>query len=207
MKIAVWYHCVFTGERIPSEDNAIAIACEQMDALKQSGLADAADEIHVGVNGGERDALNICEIMPVKSVLHLNPGGQSELATMKIMRDWLKPGWAVLYHHIKGIQHPMHHGFHNWRRSMERVCVWRWRTCVNKLIEGYETVGAHWLLNPMPGQKYWAGNFWWATSEYLMTLPPFDPDTHERRYEAEVWIGKSDHYPKLMDFFPKMPLH
>lgn len=204
MKIAVWYHCVINGPRIPSEQWAIDIVTEQMVALSVSGLTNAATEIHIGVNGGDADAMLVSAIAPNKSIVHVNSGGETELATMKRLRDWLAPGWLVFYHHIKGVQHHPSHGFHNWRRNMEKVCVWNWEECVAALKGGAHTCGARW--STPYDQHYWAGNFWWATSEHLMTLPPFDPDVHERRYEAEVWIGKSPYLPITVDFHPGMPM-
>jgi len=208
MKIAVWYHCVLSGTRIPSENNAIAILSEQMSSLKRSGLADAAHEIHIGINGSDSDALTVCAFAPERSVLHISPNGDTELPTMNAMRNWLKPGWAVLYHHIKGVQHPANHSFHNWRRGMERVCVFEWQACVSAL-DRYDTVGSRWHT-PYPTQRYWPGNFWWARSEYLMGLAPLvDPQYHNRtewdnRYEAEVWIGKCNGQPKILDLNPHL---
>jgi hypothetical protein len=212
MKIAVWYHCVLTGPRIPSTDHAIAVLSSQMSALRDSGLAAAADRIDVCVNGNDSDALTVCAFIPEKSSLHMNPDGQSELPTLHRLRNWLKPGWAVLYHHIKGVQYPNHPVWDNWRKCMERACVWNWRTCVQYLEKGFDTVGAHWLRNKEytlipPGQKYWGGTFWWATSDYLLTLPELAADSHENRYEAEVWIGKSSRQPKVHDFEPHWPMH
>lgn len=209
MKIAVWYHCLITGPRIPSEDNAIGILSEQMADLKASALAEQADEIHIGVNGPDHDLLTVSCFVPDRSILHANHDGQSELATMALLQRWLKPGWAVLYHHIKGVQHAPNAGFHNWRRNMQRVCVLGWRECVMALENGYDTAGAHWFTperGALPGQRYWPGNFWWSKSEHLMTLPKLPEDKYERRYDAEDWVGKSPRYPRFKDFWKHMPL-
>lgn len=208
MKIAVWYHCVITGERIPQTDTPVNILCEQMHALEASGLAAAADEIHIGVNGAESDTLLVAALSPEKAKVEFNPGGKTELATLRRLRGWLKPGWAVLYHHSKAAQHDASNVFyHEWRRRMERACVWNWRPCVEALRQGYHTAGNQWTVpfdGPTfpPGQRYWAGNFWWATSEHLLSLGPLvEPqyeqrDEFENRYEAEVWIGKSPYAPR-----------
>lgn len=209
MNIAVWYHCVVSGPRIPSEDNAIGIVAEQMFSLKESGLASAASEIHIGVNGSQSDALLVSCFIPDKSAVHPDPNGQTELSTMSQMQRWLKPGWMVLYHHTKGIQHALNAPFHAWRRKMEQVCVWAWKDCVLSLERGFDTCGAHWFTpdrGALPGQRYWPGNFWWARSDYLLTLPTLPPDRYERRYDAEDWIGKSGRPPRFRDLWRDMPL-
>jgi hypothetical protein len=205
MRIAIWYHCVISGPRIPSTDNAIAILTDQMWALKESGLSDAADELHIGFNGTDSEALTLCGLIPDKCLLHMNNSGQTELATMSRLQNWLTPGWAVLYHHMKAVQYPLNDVRHDWRRRMEFICVWSWQSCLAALKRGFDTCGGHWYT-PMPNQKYWPGNFWWATSDYLMTLPKLDQDQHDRRYEAEVWIGKGSKHPKVQDFQPGMKL-
>jgi hypothetical protein len=116
----------------------------------------------------------------------------------------------VLYHHIKGVQYPNSPVHDRWRKCMEQACVWNWRECVRLLESGLDTVGAHWLTRtkyPMlgPGQRYWGGNFWWATSDYLLTLPPLPEDTWSNRYLAEDWIGKSPINPRIHDFAPHWP--
>lgn len=208
-RIVIWYHCVIRGSRIPNGDVAFDIVAEQMNALIQSGLSSAASEIHIGINGTDSDGLTVACVAPVNSQIHINHGGESELATMRRMRESLQAGMAIFYHHCKGVQHDPRSGFHNWRRSMERVSVWDWRTCVQMLDAGYDTCGCHWFTQrngALPGQRYWPGNFWWAKSEHLMTLPPFKPDHFDNRYEAEDWIGKSPMHPRHRDLWPNMPL-
>lgn len=212
MKISVWYHCIIRGPRIPDEDHAFHLACEQIGAISSSGLAQIAEEIHVGLNGNDEDALMISSVMPNKAKLHINgPEAQSEIATLRLLRQSLEPGMAVLYHHIKGVQFPNNPTWKNWRKCMENVCVWNWPFCVRLLEQGADTVGPHWMSSATcsvidNSQRYWGGNFWWATSDYLLTLPPLPPDTHENRYEAEVWIGKSPRDPHIVNLARHNPM-
>lgn len=211
MKLVVWYHCVLSGPRLPSEDHALAIYTEQMRALQDSGLAQNA-AIHIAVNGGDGDALLAASLAPDNAVLHVNgPQACSEVTTLERLRQSLAPGQFLLYHHIKGVQHPHQPVYERWRHCMERVCVWNWRTCVQALAD-FETVGPHWMHNSTcniipPSQKYWGGNFWWARTDYLLKLPPLGPDTWAARYEAEVWIGKAGRAPKVRDFARHFPMN
>jgi hypothetical protein len=70
--------------------------------------------------------------------------------------------------------------------------VERWRECVGKLGQGYDTVGYTRCERPLP---HFQGNFWWATSQYLRTLD--DPRTikfipsvanQNERHKCEFWL-------------------
>lgn len=214
MKIEVWYHCILSGPRVPNSDYAVRLLQEQMIALRDSRLLDEADEFYIGINGGYSDALLASAMSPCARVQMLvnGPEAQTELATLARLQALLKPGRAVFYHHIKGVQHPNDKVYDRWRTCMTDACVWNWRECHMLLDSGhYDTVGAHWLTQkqyPMVGkdQRYWGGNFWWATSDYLQTLPKVAPDTQDNRYEAEVWIGQGPRAPRIYDFRPHWPL-
>lgn len=211
VKIAIFYHCVLSGPRIPSEDYAVVLLQSQMNALNDSGLSDAADEIHLGINDNNGSAILLCAFAPGKSILKIHVDGQSELATLLDLQAWLKPGWFVMYHHMKGVCYPGNPVWERWRQCMEKVCVWNWEECVDALAKGYDTVGAHWLTHNKysmvhRSHRYWGGNFWWARSDYLMTLPPLPPDSHAARYDAEVWIGSGKQNPSVLDFAPHWPM-
>lgn len=208
--IAIFYHCILSGgEPAVATDHMIAIIGEQMRALKESGLEEAAQVIVIGVNGGPHDSLLLLDIAPGKSQVEYNETGTAELPTMKRMQDWCRehPGWLVLYHHTKGAIHPVGSAYHRWRQCMERVVIWNWRKCVADLMTGMESVGAHWLqpeVMPFIGPwAYWGGNFWWATSDFINTLPPIDITLG--RYEAEVWIGRGPRRPRVKDYAPHFP--
>lgn len=212
MKIAVFYHCKIAGEGIPNEDYAVNILYSQMNALKKSGLDDAAQEIHVGVNGNDSESLLVSAIIPSKSRLYVHGhSSRSEIPTQKEIEKWL-PGhedWFVLYHHSKGVTHPDNMAFDAWRLRMERTCVDNWRLCVNDLQRGFDVVGCHWLTpEKFPGMvtsPFFGGTFWWATAKYLMQLPPLPEATWANRFEAESWIGRRRPYPIVMDYIPGWP--
>ena len=211
--LAVFYHCKLSGEGIPSPDFAESIMCSQMYALNQSGLSEAASEIHIGVNGDDCDAMTACSLAPSKSVVHAH-GKQSrtEIPTQKILRSWL-PGhedWYVLYHHIKGVTHPGDVNYQRWRENMEKVCVWGWRDCISNLDSGFDAAGAHWLTpEKYPStvnSPFFGGTFWWTTVRYLMQLPDLMEPTWQNRFDAEGWIGKRRPYPRVMDYLPCWPI-
>lgn len=211
MKIAVFMHCIVSGQNMPKDRTAWNVLLEQMAALTGSGLAGGADEIHFCVSG--TDALDVATIAPAKSQVHSQPDKQDgERPTIEFLAAWVKqhPDWAVCYHHMKGSS-LAGDPYHKWRRCMERAVIWNWRACVNDLINGTETVGAHWIdpwKSPAPNRTgYWGGNFWWANSNYLRRLPPLpdQPAINGKCYWAELWIGLSGKRPLLRDYCPHWP--
>jgi len=208
--IAVWYHCIVSSPTIDS-DHALNILEDQMSALQSSGLAKASAFTFIGCNGFESDLVPILMHAPGDCTVKHFPKGQSEIPTMDSMRQWCKinPGYNVFYHHIKGVSHGPTDPYKKWRQCMERVCVHQWRQCVMALEDGFDSCGAHWLTpehNGLVTIPMWGGNFWWATSDFVATLPEFHEDTHENRFEAESWIGMGPRRPKVKDFAPHWPM-
>lgn len=199
MKIAVFYHAVLHSPIQDFGEQAMEILLEQLSSLKRSGLDSSATEVHIGIN--EEDTLLLASLCPEKSTIHsTGDGTQGEKPTMMLMQQWI-PGhedWLVCYHHMKGVAHS-NDGYRGWRRCMQEAVIHQWNRCVSALQNGFDTVGAHWKTNL--DQKYWAGNFWWATAKYLGTLPPLNPKTlNGRYYEGEVWIGKGNpRYHQIMN--------
>jgi len=212
--ISIFYHALLSGGDPPANpDNCLRIFVEQMDTLNFTGLREAAKYIAVGISGTDENYMMARSIVPWNGMVFFhNKAGVGELPTMKHMQEWcsLNPGHAVLYFHTKGAIHNGSPPYEAWRRCMERVVLWKWRDCVTDLTDkGKDSAGAHWLTPaayPFIGRTpYWGGNFWWATSDFINTLPPIDVTLS--RYEAEVWIGRGRRYPKVRDYAPHFPMN
>jgi hypothetical protein len=194
-------------------ENCINIFAEQMAALKDSGLLNAASEFHVGVNGDEADALVAAQLAGDKAwVICHGPQAKTELSTQHVLQKWLPghQGWRVLYHHSKGASyHPGDAFPGQWRRCMERAVVWGWQTCMAEMDKGAEACGCHWLTPERWGSvirtPFFGGTFWWATADFLMTLPKLPEDVWANRFEAESWIGRGPRRPLVVDFHPDWP--
>lgn len=214
MKIAVFYHCLLTmnGELLPT---ALSIIAEQMEQMQDSGLTDSADEIHIGINGGSDDYLYAMGLFPEKANLRFH-GDQcrNENRTILMIEEFARThaGWNILYFHAKGATHlATNTNYHAWRYCMMHHVVNEWARCVGDLDGGFDTCGCHWIRGLVPGQNLWGGNFWWATSAFLQTLPSImncariktgqsKLDDLETRYEAEVWIGNGKRMPVTRDY-------
>lgn len=202
--IAIFHHtCLNLGT--PAHANFILK--EQVDVMTEFGLLDAAQHVFVGVNGPAEDVAVVASMHHPKAVVFPNPKNEwpgGEVPTLRALRDFClgNPSLNVLYLHMKGLTHvPGSHGHgHNtsWRHNMTHVVVKNWKRCVELLDGGFESVGNWW--NVAPNGSYWAGNFWWATSDFISTLPPIVTDGHHSggRYEAEVWIGRGPRLPKIV---------
>lgn len=215
--IAIFYHCL-THMGTPPElrENAVNIIREQMDALTESGLLYECSEFIAGVNGGSESHELLRLLIPSKAriVLH-GLESRAENLTIIEIEKFVKthPDWHVLYFHVKGATHDPGSDYGKfagrWRRCMMRRCVTEWRQAVAELDAGFEAVGCHWLtgMGHDKSQHYFAGTFWWATSNFLATVPSMYLRDRiresgianvESRYEAEVWIGNG-RMPKIKD--------
>lgn len=216
--IVIFYHCVF---RIREQwlPDAIPIVREQMRALKDSGLEDAASEIYIGVNG-DVPTFDEGRLFPEKSrVMYHGLQCRNELRTLLLMEDWCRSrkGEAhVLYFHSKGATHALDSDYAismatPWRRRMMKHCVGQWRMCVAHL-QKYEAVGCHWLTGQGHdhSQHYFAGTFYWVRSSFFRTIPSITTrariktsglDSAESRYEAEVHLGNGPRLPTVKNYY------
>ena len=143
-----------------------------------------------------------------------------EWETLKIVWDFccdLNEPWFVLYLHTKGVYRSGRLS-DDWRRMMLYFCVEKWQDALS-MFDDQEcmAVGCN-LRNKRPARRYsqhfkshgldilkappmwhYSGNFWWARSEAIRSLP--DPESQEARriltwkgikvnLAAERWIGE-----------------
>ncbi len=215
MKLAVFYHGLFylgnPPELLPA---AVEIIREQMAALKSSGLLDAAEEFHVGLNGDKETGDMASLFFPPKAriVLH-GLRCRTECKTIRLLEQWL-PGhkdWLVMYEHCKGATRPEGDPVRTpWRQCMQHHLVTNWRRCV-KDLESVESVGCHFMQPPATpfGQHIWAGNFFFSRASYLLTLPSIllrdrikqrGLDEVDSRFESEVWHFNGSRLPTIKDY-------
>lgn len=221
--IAIFFHCLFAlGQPPEMLPHAVSVVDEQMEILASSGLMTAATEIHIGVNGGVESELYSMMLFPSgANVIFHGLQCRTELRTLMHLQKTMKgrSGWRVLYFHSKGASARADDRQRtNWRNCMMRHLVENWRVCVYTLGKSVDSVGCHWKEGQIDGtQHLWGGNFWWATSDFLNTLPPIEShrripimggiDALEARYEAEVWLGGGPRRPRVRDFHPSGPFN
>lgn len=170
--------------------------------LKASGLLESANEFYVGINGGEEsEMLADCIIPSQATKVYHGLQCHNELRTLMLLQKAMagRKAWAVLYFHAKGFSHDANDRMGaNWRWCMMYHLIQNWEICITSLQSGFDSCGCHWKTEQVDGtQNLWAGNFWWARSDFLHILPPIENhpripcmggvDAFESRYEAEVW--------------------
>jgi hypothetical protein len=118
-----------------------------------------------------------------------------------------------LYFHTKGVSAPQDPVRRAWRNRLTKKTITEYRTCVEYLQNGCDVAGCGWKEHPHQSSiqppytiykhSHFSGNFFWATSTYIKTLP--DPKSiesahrsvkyvNDNRFEdyrvmCEVWIG------------------
>lgn len=226
-KIAVFYHVGASWDRAHSERPVSSvwksIAAEQFRQWRESGLYEAAERIHVGVNGTEQEFAVADSLLAVgcpraRCVWNGPPDRTHwEVPTLEALRAYVKgnPEALVLYHHTKGASDDTIIN-RVWRFAMQHYCVGQWRESVKLLLKGYTLVGCHWLTpEQFPASvksPFFGGNFWWGRAGYLRTLDPvpveFSDHGESGRFAAERWVGtgvKSGLSLEVYDWLPGWP--
>lgn len=185
-------------------------AHEHFRALRDS---DFAGSVHVGITGTPRNRaaaeVYIAKFWSWNYDLCASANAGFEQVTLNALRDYVHREDAapyILYAHTKSA-HVMSVENCRWREAMTQQLVRRWSDCV-PLLEENDAVGLHWLTaQEFPGITandtpfpFFGGNFWWATTRYLRTLPKLGT---AGRHDAEAWIGLGG--PKVRDLKPGWP--
>jgi hypothetical protein len=190
MKLAIFYHIAQMGM-------SAFIYQQQLHRLYTSGLIEAADYIHFGVNG-DNEVFNV----PEKAVIKTNQNWKEETETLMSLRDFCKdnPDYKVLYFHTKGASKGTL-TVNAWRLMMEYYVIDKWKECVNGLNE-YDCMGSNlntvgvtlWsngsISKPAEGSYSYTGNFWWANAKHIQTLND-DLLCSDYRIDRELWIGSN----------------
>lgn len=207
------------GEPARVIPHAVWIMGEQMEQIDRSGLLAATTEFHAGINGGsESESLAKAKLPAKATVTYHGLKSYSENLTIVLLEEWVKthPGWYVLYLHAKGATKKIAslEGQMSaiWRNGMMQDLVLNWRQCVADLQAGYDVACSTFMWGLVDGtQNIAAGNFWWAKSDFLATLPTIYLRDRikmsgiaalESRFEAEVWIGYGAK-PKVKSYRPE----
>lgn len=179
----------------------------QLTLIETSGLYKRCQSIHLGVLG-VGDLSPFIARFPKISILFQNPEiALYERPTLLKLHQRCrgKNNLKVLYLHTKGVSRAFHPivtpNIFDWACYMEYFLIERWRDCIEALKE-HDVCGVNWRSAPSP---HFSGNFWWASSKYVATLP----DTIGSKYlDPEMWIGlkapkvrcfhesRVDHYSK-----------
>lgn len=197
-KIQVFVHLVDFPE-------GLSIAKEQIELIITSGLINHCDlHLHCNYNINNYSWL-VDRLKDYKNVVYLESNALPQeyeiptLINLKTFCDQDTNDSYVLYLHQKGVTRPYSQPVSDWRDLMLYFNVEQWENCVDKLSQGYDTVGVNWHKD----HKYphYSGNFWWAKASYIKELPgltyprennfltQLGLDIGEHKLDSEFWLG------------------
>ena len=156
------------------------IASQILDRISKAGLLEATIHLHIGVVGhGDGSILAAPRILISQERHELR---EFEFPTLRMLwRHCLETDCLVYYLHTKGVSHRPNPKSDRWRAYMLSLVVDRWRGCVKALAENDACGGIY-----RHRRRYFAGNFWWASSAHIRTLK--EPKYVRSRGEAESWL-------------------
>lgn len=164
------------------------IVDEQLATIERSGLYDAAEVIYVCQTSRSKIRL------PAKyQARYFSKTNQFEFPALHMVKEFTAPGDTVLYLHTKGASRtgPRAQAGDRWREYLMWGCVERWREHVAALdscdVSGVQLTTLNDEFATKCGARdVYAGNFWWATGDYLEKLA--HPEITANRWGAEGWI-------------------
>ena len=105
----------------------------------------------------------------------------------------------LLYLHTKGVSHlhpNMRRNIDAWVRYLDLFNISKWEECVNAL-DFHDVAGGFYVEEP----KHFSGNFWWANSDYIKTLPRLNQYNINEFNRGEFWVcsNTNNAYPVSMN--------
>ena len=173
MKIAIFYHTFQSGM-------SAFVYQQQIHRLYATGLIDAADYIHIGVNG-DQELFNV----PEKAKVVYNSNWKEETETLVALKNFAyeNPDYKILYFHMKGTSKETLIA-NSWRLMMEYFVIDKWKECVEYLND-YDCVGQ--TFKPL-GPTLWSDGSITENTSYIQLLDHNYLNT-DYRFDREFWIG------------------
>jgi hypothetical protein len=180
VRLTHFYHVYADGDWLTP-------ATEHIEELFISGLIDNLDDLFLGIVGTSENRAKVKAELPGVCVAE-SATGWEQVTLQKLHEFAQTDDGAIFYAHTKGAWSNSELA-RQWRVSMTHDTVTRWEECV-KALTMVEAAGPYWLKSWEPEHAdhdfFFAGNFWWARSDYIRTLSPVSVSN---RYQAEGWIG------------------
>ena len=180
-----------------------ALVFKQFSRLKESGLFDAAD-MHITILGDRDNRRRFRKRFPelAQSIEYeSNNAREYEFPTLALLHRYCSDNNdPCFYFHTKGVSlapsniqkykmtySELMNNVTAWRNYMEYFLIDNWERALEELKTN-DVVGVN--MSCIPCQHY-AGNFWWANSNYIRTLSSpkdIDPLGRGERMKCEFWI-------------------
>jgi hypothetical protein len=176
------------------------IAAEMHGRFMQSGLYDVSDEIKVVILGPKVTADYLCDFIFNKyskyKVIHINENFLEHewptLMELKKDADESSDDYNIWYAHTKGasncrpdVDNRIQNNIRDWRENMAYFIIGDHKKCTEILNQGADVVGTLKWVDPVSKIPFFMGNWWWASSRHIKSLPPLAIDDRK----TEGWLG------------------
>ena len=190
------------------------IVLDKIRKIKLSGLWDNMEKLFIPVSGIREQDKEFFEDLKllsnkIKIFEHINPVFNNEPDTLNYIKNRaenFETNKPILYMHTKGVtyDHPvLNKNVKEWVRYLDLYTIAHWEECINAL-NLYDTAGPMYSPTPM---KHYSGNFWWANSDYIKTIPTLDKENIKPLERGEFWICSQTDKNKLIGYKPDVDLY
>ena len=196
-------------------NNWYDIYTEQLSKIVDSGLLNKCSKLLIHFLGTSEN-LELAKklITPFKNIEFCHDEQISLFEFPSLKKMWnlanSEGEFYAWYIHTKGvsqINNEKYYGYeknydnlyssvNDWRIYMEYFNILNHNDCIEILDNKFDCCGCNWSNTP---HKHFSGNFWWASSTYIKTLPNLDSLDLNNRHLAENWIGMSN--PRKYNFY------
>lgn len=160
---------------------------DQLGKIKGSGLIDVTEAVSVSLVGAHCQRLG-CLGENIHVVYRSENPREYEFPTLSLVQGICnRADCLVWYIHSKGVTQTgeVKARVEDWRLYMEHFVIEKHALCIESLRD-HDVCGVNWSLLPKP---HFSGNFWWARSDYIKTLPKIIDLNWANRVTPELWIG------------------
>lgn len=183
------------------------IVNDQLTKLINSGLINHVNNVYIGlINNNTVEHTKLIQLLTKSkfynkfTILFKKDSGfeNQTLNALKHFCDQLPNNYIsnILYIHSKGVTRNTK-PVSDWRNYMEYFLIEKYNNCF-EILNNYDHCGVNWtseIKNTWIKQHY-SGNFWWATSNYIKTLPNMDTRLKFNNQRdlidlIEFWIGRN----------------
>lgn len=190
------------------------IVLDKIRKIKLAGLWDNMEKLFIPVSGMREQDKEFFEDLKllsnkIKIFEHINPVFNNEPDTLNYIKNRaenFETNKPILYMHTKGVtyDHPvLNKNVKGWVRYLDLYTIAHWEECIDAL-NLYDTAGPMYLPTPM---EHYSGNFWWANSDYIKTLPTLDKENIKLLERGEFWICSQTDKNKLIGYVPGIDLY
>jgi len=171
------------------------ILLDKFKKFKSSGLYEKTNKIYLSLFGDiEKHQEFLTDLKDLYSkieyVLIANKEFDNEADTLNFMlkkAEGYEKNTPMLYVHAKGVSHThpiMKKNIGAWVRYLDLYTINKWEECIQGLRDNDAAGGLYESSDP----KHFSGNFFWANSEYIQSLPRITAYNIDNYNRGEFWI-------------------